>query len=631
MYLVNRITNGYLAGIGGNVSGDESIWPAALSPATWRDPCNPCRRVQTGMNSQISLHRLRWLTIVLAISFLIMVQALAMGIVMPSFGRIYGHAVSITAFCVGVVVFTLAIFRIIDSMQQRIVRQNEELTAVNAVSESVAGSLDLDRSMNAALNDVMQVSRAAAGEIIVTTDSGARTRIYSDGPRRDLALLEQLAAGEPAPAGRHLVTIPLEGRDRCFGTLNLLVDEPAGPGGSLSGILSGIGAQIATAVHSAVLYEEVLRREKEFEALYEIAVDITTFKGGEGILPSIVERAREMTGAEAAAVCLARADDRSVEFAARSGRSEIFRSHGAAWMPLTPLTDGEELRQRSLVACPFAAGKSDIIHSALRVGQTWIGELCVISSAESQFTDEDRRLLDAMADLAAIAVQKAELLEKERQVAVLEERERLAREMHDSLAQVLGYLHLKAQDTLRALNREDYAKVSDELEDMQAVAHEAYADVREAIIGLRASVQPDGGIAGTLKDYLVKYSRRAGIHAELKIDGEWRPRFSPEVAVQVVRVIQEALTNVRKHSNAEWARVCISRNGSEASILIEDNGCGFDPEILRRPDVLSFGMRTMRERVERVGGRFAVDSVPGEGTRVQIFLPVNGGHDHDTG
>lgn len=578
----------------------------------------------------MSLNRLRWLTIVLAISFLISVQAVAMGLVMPSMGQVYGHALSITAFCVGVVVFTLAIFRVIDVMQRRILRQNEELTAVNAVSRSVAGSLDLDRSMNAALNDVMQVSRAAAGQMKVTTEGGARARVYSDGPRRELALLERLAAGEASPAdGRRLVTMPLEGQDRCFGTLDLLVGDYSVPAGDLSGLLSGIGAQIATAVHAARLYEEVLRREKEFQALYEIAVDITTFKGGEGILPSIAERAREMTGAEAAAICLARLDDGGVELAARSGRSELFRSHEPAWLPITSIAHHEGHHQRQLSVCPVVDGPSGVMHSALRIEQTWIGELCVTSADPTHFTDEDQRLLDAMADLAAIAVQKAKLLEKERQVAVLEERERLSREMHDSLAQVLGYLHLKAQDTQRALSREDYVKVLEELEDMQAVAHEAYADVREAIIGLRAAIQPDGGIASTLKDYLVKYSRRAGVHAELLIEGEWRPRFSPEVAVQVIRVVQEALTNVRKHANADWARVCIGRSGSDATIVVEDNGCGFDPETLGRPDVLSFGLRTMRERVERVGGRFAVASAPGEGTKVQIFLPVNGGHDHD--
>ena len=581
----------------------------------------------------MSLYRLRWLTIVLAITFLLCVQGVAMGLVMPRFGRIYGHALSIAAFSLGVVVFTLTIYRVIDVMQRRIVRQNEELSAVNAVSRSVAGSLDLDESMTAALDDLMQVTRAVAGQISVTPDGG-RPRTYSDGSREGLALLARLAAGgaeATATATDHLVTVPLESQDRSLGTLHLLLGDDTGLNGDAGGLLTGIGAQIATAVHAAFLYEDVLRREGESQALYEIALDITSFKGGDGILPSIVERAREMTGGDAAAICLGSPDDLGVELAAKSGRSEMFRSREAGWSPLTPVTAYEGQRDRPLHPCPVAGGQSTAIHATLRVGQTSIGELCVTSSSRREFTVEDQRLLDTMADLAAIAVQKATLLEKERQVAVLEERERLSREMHDSLAQVLGYLHLKAQDTQRALSRNEVGKVGEELEDMAAVAHEAYADVREAIIGLRSTVQPDGGIAGTLKDYLAKYSRRAGIHAELQIDGDWRPRFSPEVAVQVVRVVQEALTNVRKHANADWARVCIGRSGGEAVIVIEDNGQGFDPELLRQTDVLSFGMRTMRERVERVGGRFAVDSVPGEGTKVQIFLPVNGGPDYDPG
>ena len=587
--------------------------------------------MRRGPAGTMSLNRLRWVTIVLAITFLLCVQGVAMGLVMPKFGRIYGHAVSVTAFSVGVVVFTVAIFRVIDVMQRRIVRQNEELSAVNAVSRSVAGPLDIDESMAAALDDLMQVTRALAGQITVTPHGGGHPRVYSDGSREGLALLARLSAGNAASNGRHLVSVPLESQDRFFGTLHLLLGEDTGINGDAGGLLSGIGAQIATAVHAAFLYEDVLRRERESQALYEIALDITSFKGGEGILPSIVERAREMTGGDAAAICLASPDDRGVELAVRSGRSEMFRSPEAAWSPLTPVTAYEGQRDRPVHPCPVADGQSTAIHATLRVGRTSIGELCVTSSSRREFTVEDQRLLDTMADLAAIAIQKATLLEKERQVSVLEERERLSREMHDSLAQVLGYLHLKAQDTQRALSRNDVGKVGEELEDMAAVAHEAYADVREAIIGLRASVQPDGGIASTLKDYLAKYSRRAGIHAELQIDGDWRPRFSPEVAVQVVRVVQEALTNVRKHANADWARVCIGREGGDAVIVVEDNGQGFDTERLRQTDVLSFGMRTMRERVERVGGRFVVDSIPGEGTKVHIFLPVNGGPDYDPG
>ena len=582
----------------------------------------------------MSLYRLRWLTIVLAITFLLCVQGVAMGLVMPAFGRIYGHALSITAFSVGVVAFTLTIYRVIDMMQRRIVRQNEELSAVNAVSQAVAGSLDLDKSMTAALSDVIQVTRAVAGQILVQAGVGGEARTFSEGSRHYLSLLERLAAGdETKHGGRRLVTIPLESHDRRLGSLSLLVGEDADLDSEAGdGALTAIGAQIAMAVHAARLYSDVLRRERESQALYEIAVDITSFHNAEGILPSIVEQAREMIGGDAAALCLAGGADGGVVLTARSGSPETFRLHPAstAWQSLTPLTASGDRQDDRLPACPFDEGSFSTVHSALRVGARCVGELCVSARKPHQFTSEDQHLVDAMADLAAISVQKATLLEKERQVAVLEERERLSREMHDSLAQVLGYLHLKAQETQRTLERDDLAKVGSELEDMASVAQEAYADVREAIIGLREPVSQDGGIAGTLREYLGKYSRRAGIPTDLLIDGDWHPTFSPEVAVQLVRVVQEALTNVRKHANADRARVRIGRQGGEALIVVEDNGRGFDTELIRQTDVLSFGLRTMRERVERVGGRFAVDSVPGEGTRVQIFLPVNGRHNHDS-
>ena len=220
-----------------------------------------------------------------------------------------------------------------------------------------------------------------------------------------------------------------------------------------------------------------------------------------------------------------------------------------------------------------------------------------------------------------------QLLEDQRYVAVLEERERLAGEMHDSLAQVLGYIHLGAQTTKRTLARQDVTKAEEELEDIASLAHEAYKDVREAILGLRETVSPAGGIAGTLKQYLQKFSRQAGISAELEVQGDEAPQLSPEAEVQLVRVIQEALTNVRKHANADKAWVRIRRHNGEVNISIEDNGQGFDAALVRA-NGHRFGVRIMRERVETVGGRFEIESSPRCGTKVQIYLPVAEANNH---
>jgi signal transduction histidine kinase len=214
-------------------------------------------------------------------------------------------------------------------------------------------------------------------------------------------------------------------------------------------------------------------------------------------------------------------------------------------------------------------------------------------------------------------------------VAVLEERQRLSREMHDSLAQVVGYLHLKAQVATRSLAKDDTIAAAEQVEEITALAREAYRDVRAAILDLRETVSPELGIVGTLQEFALKFSRQTGIAAEVEVLGEARPALSPEVEVQLLRVIQEAMTNVRKHAQAERAHIRIAPEGDGVHISVEDNGRGFDYEAIRRDGGGRLGMQVMRERVERLGGRFSVESRPGRGTHVRIEFSYAEGGNHE--
>ena len=213
--------------------------------------------------------------------------------------------------------------------------------------------------------------------------------------------------------------------------------------------------------------------------------------------------------------------------------------------------------------------------------------------------------------------------ENGRQRAVLDERGRIAREMHDSLAQVLGVTHLR----LRALDaREevrDNPEISAELAEVADICQEAYQDVRESILGLRGSNTTERGLLDNLRAYLAKYSQQCDIATSLDSDLDQDLALSPRCEVQMIRVIQEALTNVRKHSGATSAIVRITESDSTTTFVVEDNGHGFDPgdSLIDRD---RFGLYTMRERMDLLNGSLTVDSAPGRGTRVIADVPERG-------
>jgi len=248
-------------------------------------------------------------------------------------------------------------------------------------------------------------------------------------------------------------------------------------------------------------------------------------------------------------------------------------------------------------------------------------------AAQQEALETQRRAQAAMAEwnrqLEARVQERTRQLEalhaQLEDMAVLEERDRIARELHDSLAQALGYLSLRASVLGGHLEVGRLDQAAAELEHIQQVADDAYADVREAILGLRTKATR-ADLVPTLEEYLSRFSLQTGIKAELDVSRSATFRFSPTVEIQLIRVIQEALSNVRKHAGAERARVRLRREGGRALVSVEDDGRGFDPTAA--PASGHFGLATMRERTQIVGGELSVESAPGQGTRVVVSLPA---------
>jgi signal transduction histidine kinase len=220
---------------------------------------------------------------------------------------------------------------------------------------------------------------------------------------------------------------------------------------------------------------------------------------------------------------------------------------------------------------------------------------------------------------------QARTVENERALATLRERDRVARELHDSLGQVLGYAKMQAQAARGLLARQEWRQADEHLAQLVAVAQDAHADVREYILGARAAGASEAEFLPSLEDYLHRFRSAYGIDATLETPTELAGRaLEPMVGAQLIRIIQETLTNVRKHARARAVRVSLSLEEGKARAVVQDDGQGFDPAQLAAAEANTFGLRFMRERADEVGGTVEVRPVPGRGTRVVITVPLQG-------
>ncbi len=234
---------------------------------------------------------------------------------------------------------------------------------------------------------------------------------------------------------------------------------------------------------------------------------------------------------------------------------------------------------------------------------------------------------------------QAQIVEQQRSLAMLGEREQLARELHDSTAQVLGYadFQLEAisnhiQDGCAGLSAGQAADVSSHLAEartqltrLRRIMEDAHADMREYILNLRSAPSERQPFFATLQSYLDGFSQNYDIQTELSIaPGLQEGNLALVTQLQLLRIIQEALSNARKHSAAKCVQVTIERQDSIARISIHDNGRGFDAGSKGGDTGHHFGLRFMRERAEQIGGALRLVSAPGHGTSVIVEVPVKG-------
>jgi signal transduction histidine kinase len=359
--------------------------------------------------------------------------------------------------------------------------------------------------------------------------------------------------------------------------------------------------------------ELLARREREARALYEASRSIINQRELPEILGTIAAAARSLLGATAAAICLRDGEARLVP-AVRDGPDGAFTAGGAgpgcertpaqAWGP------GQD--------CPFIAPAFRQMHvtARLRAGDQEVGYMCVASERPRAFREEDAASLGALASLAAVAIQSARLREQARLVAVLEERERIAHDLHDSIIQSLYGVSLALEHCVEAVSPVA-PPVAARLNALIDTLTGVIQDVRSFV--MRVQPVEDGDTVSAALERIVQ-EFRVNTLLPVEYEGARDMAVDAEQRLHLQLILREALANVARHAGATRVLVRVAQRGEEFVLSVQDDGRGFEWPAAARGTGL--GLRTMAERARRLGGRLDVETRPGQGTTVTVRFPV---------
>jgi len=539
----------------------------------------------------------------------------------------------------------------------RIARRERELIAVRQITEAISASLDLVEMLARALDSILELTHAAAGRVwLVDADAGVLQNVAHRGLFPDaFAEPTTLPLGDDLP-GRvaqsaraesvsdlsrlshaerlrdkgfvEFASVPLVARARVVGVIDIAARHRGELGASTRNLLTLIGREVGLAIEHARLVQAARARQTDAENLCKTGMDLSSKLDLRQVLDAVTERGRALLNVDASALCLWDSSNRWLVVGSQSGPPDAFES---------PARIGQRMAQRislrrvdathhddcipcAVVRAPFRATHAEM---PLRVGEQTIGCLCVSSRQARTFSARELQVLGGLTEQAAIAIQNARAFDRAGNAAIAMERERLAREMHDTLAQVLGFVNTKSQALRELLDAGRLDAAREQIDQLTLLSQELYADVREVILGLRAAISPEKSLLPTLADYAQTFAKQSGIDTQMIVEeGARNLAFAPAVELQLIRIVQEALTNIRKHARAQHAVVRLAAVDGHAEMRVEDDGCGFDPSRIARGDWPQFGLQTMRERAESVGGAFVVVSKPNAGTQIVVQIPL---------
>ena len=548
-------------------------------------------------------------------------------------------------------------------LERRVEERTRELTTLLRITHNITTTLDLETLLGSILDQLKEVVDyqlasvsilkqdeellllAVRGEGMqppgtrIPLSEHANTRVmlmkkkpaYVPDLNADTPLAERMRGNLSAQNLHGLgswMSAPLVFRDQSIGVLALAHPRINYYDAERVELAMAFANQAATAITNARLFTEERRRVEQFHVIGEVGRRITSILSLDQLLVETARTIRESF------------DYHHVHIGMVEGERVVFKTRNAAQPhdegfqcceDITPIVGSEGISGWVVGAgeamivpdvmkdARFLPSKNSKTRSELAIpikikGQV-IGVIDVESDQVNGFDESDLIVLQSLADQVAVAIENARLYEQAMHLAALEERQKLARELHDSVSQALYGIVLGAR-TARILVEREPSKAIEPLDYILSLSEAGLAEMRALIFELRPeSLRTEGLVAA-----VGKLVNALGARHQLKIQMEAgeEPDVALEVKESLYRIAQEALNNIAKHARAEHVQIQLMQVDGQLLLKISDDGVGFDT-MQSFPGHL--GLHSMRERAGKAGGIFSIESLPGGGTRIQVRIP----------
>jgi signal transduction histidine kinase len=372
-------------------------------------------------------------------------------------------------------------------------------------------------------------------------------------------------------------------------------------------------------------------RDNAFAAMSDVVLAIAGELRLDAVLDRLVHAAHELVDARYAALGIPDEDGTEFDQFLHAGMSDdlvaqlgpLPRTHG---MLGAMLSDPRPFRTDDITTDPRFRGWWPDAHPRMRsfLGVPIVAKGDIIGAfyltekeGAASFDDADEKVITVLAAHAAIAIENARLFEASRELSVIEERNRLARELHDAMTQNLFSLSLTAE-AAAGLVRTDPGRAEAEIDRVRQLARETQAELRSLVFELRPPRLEADGLVATVGKDLDVLGRAHGLKADLQVHGTLE--LASTVEMELYRIVQEALNNAVRHARAESITVGVDADAGTVTITVRDDGVGFDAAA-RAIRERRLGLTSMRERAESLGGKLTIETAPRAGTTVRVEVP----------